>query len=68
MAIDTWLLILIMLAACMVSYKAGEFVMQIKFKKVLADLAKYLTKFAEDMRKQQKEGSQVEINQVNQNG
>ena len=68
MPINTWLLIGCMLAACMVSYEAGKFVMQLKLKKMLSDLAKYITKFAEDMRKQQKEGSQVEINQVNQNG
>ena len=68
MPINTWLLIGCMLAACMVSYEAGKFVMQLKLKKILTDLAKYLAKFAEDMRKQQKEGSQIEINQVNQNG
>ena len=68
MPVNTWLLIGCMLAACMVSYEAGKFVMQIKLKKILAELAQYITKFAEDMRKQQKEGSQVEINKVNQNG
>lgn len=68
MPINTWLLIGCILAACMVSYEAGKFVMQIKLKKILADLGQYITKFAEDMRKQQKEGSQVEINQANQNG
>mgnify|MGYP006988888698 CR=1 FL=1 len=62
---NSWLIFACLTAVCLLSYEAGKFVMQIKLRKVIEEMTKYISNFAETLRTKQKEGDHVETNNSN---